>query len=488
MHNLLLQSLHRLYTLSFTAQPRPQQRFYRFAAIVFCLSLWIIACTPRPESEITAASPAATASPSIDTALTIWWDKGFVLEEDEALQNMINQWEEQTGNTVILSLATTDDLPQKAQRALQAGNPPDLMMGHNAERVMNPRLAWGGELADVTDVIQPVQAQYPQTVLDGISLYNHVEQKRSYYAIPVSQAITQIFYRRDLLELAGKSEQDIPQEWDAFWAFWQQVQDTLNTKGKENIYALGLPLSSKAGDTYEVFEQILEAYNVKILDEQGNLLVDRPETRQGIINCLNWYSQFYKRGYVPTDAVNWTNADNNRQLLNRQVLMTPNNTLSIPAAVKQDAEMYYQRLGTIGYPNKPDGQPMRYLVIVQQAVIFNQSKHQQLAKDFLRYLLQPNVTQEYLKSGGRNLPVNQEVWQSSDWTDPADPHTSTAAKAIIQGPTRLFYYAQNPAYSEVLEENVWGVALSRIVETDISPEQAADEAIDRIKTIFEQWQ
>ncbi|MEH2170128.1 MAG: hypothetical protein V7K41_26460 [Nostoc sp.] len=46
---------------------------------------------------------------------------------------------------------------------------------------------------------------------------------------------------------------------------------------------------------------------------------------------------------------------------------------------------------------------------------------------------------------------------------------------------------QNPAYSVVLEENIWGKALNRIIVDKISPEQATDEAIKQIKQIFAQW-
>ena len=49
------------------------------------------------------------------------------------------------------------------------------------------------------------------------------------------------------------------------------------------------------------------------------------------------------------------------------------------------------------------------------------------------------------------------------------------------------HWEQNPAYSRVLKENVWGKALKIIVVDGISPEKAADEAIERIKEIFDQW-
>lgn len=266
------------------------------------------------------------------------------------------------------------------------------------------------------------------------------------------------------------------------------MHDTLRTQHHQKIYGLGFPISARAGDTYEVFEQILEAYDVQILNSRGQLLVDEPKVRQGIIDCLDWYTKFYRQGYVPPEAVNWLNPDNNRQLLNRLVVMTPNNSLSIPAAVRQDPDIYLNRLGTIGYPNKPNGKPMRYLVVVRQAVVFTESKNQKLAKDFLAYLIQPEVTGGYLKaSGGRNLPVLKQVWKDSFWTDPVDPHISTVAKTLIEGRTRLFYIAQNPAYSVVLKENLWGKALNRIVVDGVSPKQAADEVIERIKQIFDQW-
>lgn len=112
-----------------------------------------------------------------------------------------------------------------------------------------------------------------------------------------------------------------------------------------------------------------------------------------------------------------------------------------------------------------------------------------MAKNFLAYLLQPEVIGNYLKAaGGRHSPVLKPVWKDLFWTDPNDPHVSTATKTFTQGETRLFYTFQNPAYSMVLKENVWGQALKRVLVDSSSSEQAADEAIARIKQIFAQWQ
>jgi multiple sugar transport system substrate-binding protein len=39
----------------------------------------------------------------------------------------------------------------------------------------------------------------------------------------------------------------------------------------------------------------------------------------------------------------------------------------------------------------------------------------------------------------------------------------------------------------VLKDSIWGKALTKVVLDNLSPEQAADEAIAQIKQIFEEW-
>jgi multiple sugar transport system substrate-binding protein len=464
--------------------------FYRksnikYIAIALILITFIVACTHTPKSEQSLVTQAPSTEGNV---LKIWWEKGFNPEEDEATQNLARNWENKTGNKINLSLLGTDEIPRNIKRAIQAKNLPDIAMTFKADRAPNARLAWEGKLVDLSDVIDRVKDLYSQDTLTAINYYNNLEKKRSYYAVPIHQAANHIHYWKDLLKQVNRTEKDIPGDWDGFWNFWTKVQDDLRAKHQLNIYGLGLPLSAEAADTYVTFEHILEAYNVPILDEKGQLQVDNPQVRQGIIKVLEWYAQFYRKGYIPSDALHWFNPDNNRRFLNHELLMTTNQTLSIPASVHQDLETYYHKLGTLEFPNKPNGQPMRNLIVSDQAIIFAESPHQEQAKDFLRYIIQPEVMAKYLKaSGGRYSPVERSIWKTSFWSDSKDPHISIATKTMTKDPTRIFYTFQNPAYSLVLQENVWGKALTRIAKDNISSEQAADEAIARIQGIFSEW-
>jgi multiple sugar transport system substrate-binding protein len=452
------------------------------AIALFCLTL--TACGKTAEISSSSVKP----SPSTAADLEIWWDKGFTIEEDEALQKLVRDWEKRSGKTIALSFYSTDDLFQKLERELQSGNLPDLIAMFKSEKSLTPRLAWEGKLADISDVLQTRESLYSPMILKAAKFYNNVDKKRSYYALPIHQATIHVYYWKDLLGKIGYRSEDIPREWDRFWLFWPKAREELTRKENLDIYGLGLPLSVEAGDTYQTFEQILEAYNIKILNEKGELQLEDPQVRQGIIKILDWYRQNYRQGNFSPKALHWLNPDNNRDLLNKKVLMTTNDTLSIATAVRGDPDTYRHKLGVLELPKKPNGEPMRYLVTVQQVILLAKSPHQKEAKNFLAYLIQPETIDTYLKSaGGRHSPVLKSVWKDPFWHDRNDPPIWTATHTFTTQPQRLFYTFDNPAYSIVLKENVWGQALQKVIVKNVSSEQAANEAIARIETIFNEW-
>ena len=456
-----------------------------YFALAIASMLLVVSC--NSETQLQTDRGAKPQSATEANVLQIWWDKGFNPEEDEALQKLLTNWEQETGNRAKIHFYTLEARAKKPQRYLQNGIAPDIFMSFKAESTLNSRLAWEGKLTDVTDLIQPVKDIYESAALKTAHYYNNVAQKRSYYAVPIHRAALHVHYWKDLLEKTGRTAADIPQDWHSFWQFWLDVAEDLKTQHRQDIFPIGLPMSIEAGDTYQAFEHILEAYNVQLLDSEGKLLLDKPQVRQGIIKCLDWYSQFYLQGYVPKDAVDWTNADNNRLFLNREILTTTNATMSIPAALRNDPDTYRNKLGIVEIPPKPNGEPMRHIFLVEQAVIFNDAEHPELAKDFLAYLIQPEVINKFLKESGRHSPIHNTAYQDPYWTNPQDPHTTEVTKTLTKSAIRPIYPSNSPAYSDVLKKNIWGQSLEKIVLNGITPEQAADQAIAQIKEIFTEW-
>lgn len=435
------------------------------------------------------ATDSATEPTASDDTLTIFWNQGFYPEEDLALQEFIADWEAESGVEVEINLYSSDDILNQATVALENGNPPDILFAHRADYTLQPQWAWSGQLADVTDIVEPYQDEYTPAALEAAYLYNSQTGDRSYYGVPIEQQTIHLHYWRDLLTEAGLDEAQIPADWQGFWDFWRQAQDTTRKAAKPDIYGLGLTLSTQGSDTYYFFEQVMDAYDVELFDGEGNFQGDDPTVRSRLIEVLDWTAGFYANDYVPDDAVTWLDSDNNVQFLNQAVLMTPNPSLSIPASQREDEALYREKIVTRPFPDEPDGEPMRYLVTIKQAVIFSEARNPEAAKEFLRYLIEPERLNTYVKGSlGRWFPAMESSLSDPFWADPADPHIAVAVQQFTQSPTRPFYHAVNAAYAQVQAENVWGQAIGRVVTDDMTSEQAVDEAIAQIQQILSEWE
>ena len=475
---------------------RLRRRQWQYVVVLLSLLLIIGMIARRQFSSgigLVASNIEQVDNPDIATGivskesgvLTIWWYKGYVEAEKTYLEKIVKDWEKENSKKIQLVFFDQEVLLDgEIKNAVASGATPDIAINQGQ---LEFRLAWEGKLKDVSAIIKPVKSSFPDSVLKNSYQYNNVTKKKSYYAVPIYQEEVNLHYWRDLVEQAGYKDLDIPQDWDSFWQFWTKVQQKLQSQ-QQKVFGLGFNTYPSSSDTFLFFEYILEAYNVKILDHQGRLLTDRPETRQGIIQALKWWEQFYQQGYIPPSALVWENPDNNSAFHNRIVAMTPNPTLSIPAARVEEPEVYFNQIGTIPYPNKPSGEPMTYLTKVRQVLVFADRNFED-AQSFLSYFIQPQILGSYIEAaGGRFFPVNKNNWDDPFWNDPEDPHISTIRKMFTESPTRSHYFSDNPAYVDVLEENIWGQALYQIVVDGGSPEESADLAIARIEEIFNQWQ
>ena len=73
--------------------------------------------------------------------------------------------------------------------ALTAGQPPDLAYGFLFDLSNTSRWAYDGVLADVSDVVEPIQEHLLPTAMQAVTLLNGQTNERSIYAIPVAQQV-----------------------------------------------------------------------------------------------------------------------------------------------------------------------------------------------------------------------------------------------------------------------------------------------------------
>jgi multiple sugar transport system substrate-binding protein len=89
-------------------------------------------------------------------------------------------------------------------------------------------------------------------------------------------------------------------------------------------------------------------------------------------------------------------------------------------------------------------------------------------------------------SGERMLPSIPSRLDQPFWLDPSDRHHMAAVMQAQSRPVAYDYTAASGdlGHDQIYNERVWAKAVHRVAAEGISPEEAVDEAIARIKQIL----
>jgi multiple sugar transport system substrate-binding protein len=442
--------------------------------------------------------PAAILAAALATApvgaraanLVVWWEKGFNPEEDAAIVEVISAFEQKTGQQVELVLVPQDELPLKVQAALDGGRPPDLAFGN---LLGAPAIRWAheGHLVDLAATVAPVAAMFDPASLERWTLSDEQTGQRALHGLPIGRTGNNLHAWQSLLEAAGFTLDDIPGEWEQFWSFWcDLVQPAVRKSlGRENIWGIGQAMSAAAtADTEILFRQFVDAYEADYVLSDGRVLIDDPEVRDRLILAMASVTSIWRKGCTPPDSLRWSNLDNNKAFVAQRVVMTPNQTLSIPNTLRQDRpDDYYKNTRTIEWPLGPSGNRFPLAGWVYAAVVFKGGLNVPAALAFARFLVEDGWLAHYLNfSAERFIPPLPALMDQPFWLDPSDQHRMMAVMQLSERGLDHDYVAASGdwRHAKVSEEHVWANAIRRVAADGISPEQAVDEASARIKQIL----
>jgi multiple sugar transport system substrate-binding protein len=189
---------------------------------------------------------------------------------------------------------------------------------------------------------------------------------------------------------------------------------------------------------------------------------------------------------VPPGALGWKDSDNNQAFHNRQVVMTANPTLSIPGFhFGKNDDNYNNKIKTLRWPNGPDGKPITLSVSVHVGFIPKNARNKDMAKDFVRFFMQPANLDQFVKaSAGAFFPIRKESLKDPFFAA-ADPHRSAVYKNFTDAPNVPYEHVLNRKYIAVQTENLTGRALGRILSDKWPTDKAVDEMIARVKQLVD---
>ncbi len=443
--------------------------------------------------SLTLSATGLLARPHIANAAAttaiVWQVQGFVPEEDAAFRKTVADYEKASGNKIENSIMPFMALNQKAISAITTGDVPDVIF-HDAPATILPQFAWNDKLVDVSDIVEANRSKLSETALLNSTFYNGATKQRAFYLAPVKQATSPFHIWGDLVTKAGFKLADAPKTWDAFWDFFKPVQKELRAKGMRKIYAMGMQITTVGpNDGNGLFAYFMVANGGQdILTRDGKLHTDDPKVREAAIRSVEYMTNCYKEGYIPPEALSWNDADDNNAYHEKLFVMDLDGTLSTELAmIKNNKKAYYEEAVVMGLPNRNDGGTMPAFLGAGGGFIPKGAKNVEVAKDFMKYFMQPDVMNTNLKNGlGRWVPVIPQIVKDDPWwTDTKDdPHRSPYVHEAVLGPTIPAYNGFNPAWGQVNAEQLWGNCHADVIKNGMTPAAAVDKAFKRTEAIF----
>ncbi|AWB84409.1 ABC transporter substrate-binding protein [Corynebacterium liangguodongii] len=259
---------------------RPRRRWSLMAAATLTVAALVSGCQSSPTSDTAGTAPSPDEKGGV--ALSQWYHEygepgvkkaveGYAADYPDAEVKV--QWTPGDYGSVLGSSLLTDDAPDVFE--FEQGGSLDMIRS--------------GQLADLTDIVEPVKDQFNESVI------KRFEHDGKFYAVPQAIDMQVLYYRPSLLKEAGV---DVPKTFDELVAAAQAV-DKKGTAG-------GFFAGNDAG---------VGVLGTILLWASGNEQLNNDRTDVAFLNedfyrALESYRDFVKSGAVVRGASNdWSSPD-----------------------------------------------------------------------------------------------------------------------------------------------------------------------------------
>ncbi|MEM4522129.1 MAG: extracellular solute-binding protein [Nitrososphaeria archaeon] len=464
-----------------------------------------VVTTTVPTTTVVTTTPTTTP---IGGKLTIIFEKGWYVQEDEAKKWLATMFKRETGVDVELNIFAEEDAHKKVVAGCQAGNPPDLGFVRMWDWI-GQELAWNGWLEDVSDICAEAKSQglIEEWTFNAAYLWNYQEKKRAYYFVPFAIDTAHISYWRTYLQTAGVSDkpEDIPLKLDEFYAFWKQAQDKLWQKDpstKDKVYGVGWPslggIGVNPGDGWAQMGHIMAWYGWDPITPTGTK-VDTVENVNAFKNAVKIVTDTYLEGYSPPGMLDWASPDNNKAFnsVPPGIISVFNASMSIPLYhYSVDPNNYFDKTASLPNMPSPDGKPGINLWHTFGWYMFKDAKNKKAARAFIKWFLQPEILNEYMKAaGGRMFPASMEIIESDPYwiegkkdTGRKDPHLPTVYSRLKYGKNKPFFHQQvgHPGF-RIIDAYALA-ACHRVISDKWSVDDAVKEAVQKWQAAINEYE
>ncbi|HZF76312.1 MAG TPA: ABC transporter substrate-binding protein [Acetobacteraceae bacterium] len=413
------------------------------------------------QSIPTANATAPRLPPENGATLRILRPARFVEPDEVIFRENTQRFTQQTGVQVRVDFVGWEDLRPQTAVIANTGQGPDVVIGWPDD----PHI-FADKLVEVSDIAEYLGQKY-----GGWMNYARVIGRRqgsnNWLAIPFGGSGGPLIYRISALREAGFDS--VPTDLPGFLRLCQ----ALRRINKPSGFALG----NAVGDGNAFANWMLWSHGAYIVDENGRVAINRPET----IAALRYVRELYQT-FVP-GTISWLDPSNNRAYISQEVWLTQNG-VSLYYAAKNDPNTRAVAEDT-NHADLPRGQatspPNAPLAI--SGMLFRHSRFPNAAKEYLRFMMEAEQYDRWLTgSSGYWAHPLRAYGESSVWR--SDPKIMVFKDTMDREFWNGYRGPLSQASGSVTAEYITVQMLASVASGQAQPEDAARDAERRIRRFY----
>lgn len=420
--------------------------------------------TPQPAAEQTTAPETSPNEASPET-ISILYMQHWAPGADEVIKNKAIEWGKTKNVEIQFDMIPEKDFEFKVANAVENKSGPDVVLMRTTAPIL-----YQDSLVDITDIANEIIERdgdfYPANKAEAYT-------GSSYVTLPLYSVVPVWFYQIDKLEEAGVS---FPETYEAFIDFAKTVN-----KPEENLYAFGNSFS-KTRDGILFTQAVLWAFGSQVTAEDGKTITfNSPETLAGLEYIVSLYNE---HKVMPSGITGWDDSSNNKAFLAGQLVTTQNGP-SIYYQLKSQNDPNLENTGLAKWPAGPAGSLS--MMDTYGLGIMKYSDKQELAKDLLRYLFQPENLEAFYNAGmGFQNPTIEKYTTMDVFT--SDPKLQTITELLATAHAPGWPGPVTRAVAEIEAQGILPDMVARVLVDGITPEESLAEATQRIEEIYEKYE
>jgi len=390
------------------------------------------------------------------------WSPFVKGDEDQWLANT-KRFTEATGVEVKVDKESWEDIRPKAAVAANVGSGPDLMLVWFDDPHQYP-----DKLLDVTELGDYLGGKYGGWY-DGPKDYATRDGRM--VGLPLATIGNAIVYRDSWVKEAGFSE--FPKDTAGFLELCKALQ--------KNGHPAGFTHGHGVGDGNNYAHWLLWSHGGKMVDENGKVAINSPET----LAAINYAMELYKTFIPGTES--WLDVNNNRAFLAGELSVIANGiSVYYTAKTNKDNDPKLTEIAkdmrTTSLPIGPVGKSVE-LFQVTSAVIFKYTKYPNAAQAYLQFMFEdPQMSEWITSSAGYCCQPLKAFSNNPVWT--ADPNNAPYSK--VSETLRPNGYAGPLGYASAatMADYVLVDMFAKAVTGQATPQEAIEEAEKRANRYY----